>query len=145
VSSRGGKIVKCSYELAESMPKLAKKELDGVGGNVVENVHRLINAVEYLAKALIYATDVSGESCEKARERHEVSRLLVEIYAKAPIPLSEEDVKAVVGIAFLNAMLCNSVVRNTVRYGESRWACRYKRRRKKSPYVLYDWEKCCDI
>jgi len=44
VSSRGS-VVECSYELAESMLKFAKKELDGVGGNVVENVHRLVNAV----------------------------------------------------------------------------------------------------
>ena len=41
--------MECSYELAEL--KFAKKELDGVGNNIVENVHRLVNVVEYLAKA----------------------------------------------------------------------------------------------
>jgi len=144
MSSRGsgrGSIVECSYELAESMLEFAKKEIDGVGENVVENVHRLVNAVEYLAKALIYAADVGGELCNKARKRHEVSRLLIEAYAKAPIPLSEEDAKAVVGIAFLNAMLCNSVVRDTVRYGVEPFGMPLQEAVKKSPNILYEWEK----
>jgi len=38
-------MVECSYELAESMLEFVKKELDGVGENVVENVHRPVNAV----------------------------------------------------------------------------------------------------
>jgi len=122
------------------MLKFAKKELDGVGGSVVENVHRLVNAVEYLAKALIYAADVGGELCNKARKRHEVSRLLIEAYAKVPIPLSEEDVKAVVGIAFLNAMLCNSVVRGTVRYGVEPFGMSLQEAVKKSPNILYEWK-----
>jgi len=122
------------------MLEFAKKELDGVGENVVENVHRLVNAVEYLAKALIYAVDVGGELCEEAGKRHEVSRLLIEAYAKAPIPLSEEDVKAVVGIAFLNAMLDNGVVRDTVRYGVEHFGMPLQEAVKKSPDVLHEWK-----
>jgi len=140
MSSRDDGTVECSYELAESMLEFAKKELDGVGENVVENVHRLVNAVEYLAKALIYAADVGGELCKEARRRHEVSRLLMEAYAKAPIPMSEEDAKAVVGIAFLNAMLCNSVVRGTVRYGIEPFGMPLQEAVKKSPNILYEWK-----
>jgi len=142
MSSRGGgrgSIVECSYELAESMLKFAKKELDGVGENVVENVHRLVNAVEYLAKALIYAADVSGELCNKARKRHEVSQLLIEAYAKAPMPLSEEDVKAVVGIAFLKRHVEQQRCTHTVRYGVEPFGMPLQEAVKKSPNILYEW------
>ncbi len=115
--------IKCSYELAEAMLRLAERDLGMIQKmlsrkhDIVELAPHIANVSEYLAKALIYAINIDKNVCRKTRDWHDVSELLINVYTQYPIPLYEEDIKAIAGIAFLNAMLCNSAVRNIIRYG----------------------------
>ena len=115
--------IKCSYELAEAMLRLAERDLGIIQEmlsrkhDVVELAPHIANVSEFLAKALIYAINIDKDVCEKARDWHDVSELLIYVYTRCPVPLYEDDVKAIAGIAFLNAMLCNRAVRNIIRYG----------------------------
>ena len=72
--------MECSYELAESMLKLAERELEIIHAHktrVVEYAPHIANATEYLAKALVCAINVDEDTCRDARKRHDVSELLV--------------------------------------------------------------------
>ena len=134
----------CSYELAESMLKLAEKELEVIRGHkaeVVEYAPHIANAVEYLAKALIYAINIDEDICEKTRKSHDVSELLIKVYTQSPIPLQEDDVKAIAGVAFLNAMLCNSVVRGIIRYGVEPLGILFHEATAKTPTILHEWKE----
>jgi len=111
-----------------------EKELSGL-------VPRISYAVEYLAKALIYAMEPDKKICERTRKEHNVSELLVKACAKSPIPLTYEEVKAIAGIAFLNAMLCNRAVRAIIFYGVEALSITFPEAARKAIRVLEDWRK----
>ena len=136
--------MECSYELAESMLKLAEKELEIIRSHktrIVEYAHHIANATEYLAKALIYAINVDEDICKKTRKNHDVSELLVKVYTRSSIPLREDDVKAIAGIAFLNAMLCNKAVRDIIRYGVEPLGILFHEATTKSLTILDEWRE----
>jgi len=136
--------IECSYELAKAMLELAKKEFKAINsyGNYVEAAPHIVNVVEYLAKALLYAIKAEDKKvCKKARQSHDVSELLVREYASCPIPLSEQEEKAIVGIALLNAMLCNSVVRSLTRYGAEPLGILFPKAARKSANILHEWKE----
>lgn len=136
--------MECSYELAESTLKLAEKELEIIRVHktrVIEYAPHIANATEYLAKALIYAINVDKDTCRETRKRHDVSELLVKVYTGSSIPLQENDVKAIAGIAFLNAMLCNSTIRGIIRYGIESLGILFHEATTKSSIILYEWRE----
>jgi len=132
------------YELAESMLKLAERELEIIRAHktrMVEYAPYIANATEYLAKALIYAINVDEDTCRKTRKSHDVGELLVKVYTGSPIPLQEDDVKAIAGIAFLNAMLCNNTIRGIIRYGIESLGILFHEATTKSSTILYEWRE----
>ena len=136
--------IECSYELAKAMLKLAEKELKAINsyGDVVEATPHIANVAEYLAKALLYAIRAEDRKvCEKARQSHDVSGFLVRVYASRPIPLSEQEAKAVVGVALLNAMLCNNVVRDLIRYGAEPLGILFSEATRKNINILREWKE----
>ena len=74
-----------NYELAESMLRTFKEELDyiKIGTDYVNKVSRIAQASEYLAKALIHAMGWNIEV-----KGHEVSKLLIDVCRESPIPLT---------------------------------------------------------
>ncbi len=134
--------MECTYELAESMLKLAERELRIIRSNntrIAEYAPHIADAAEYLAKALIYAINIDENICEKTRRNHDVSKLLVTVYTRSPVPLKRDDVKAIAGIAFLNAMLCNSITRGIIRYGIEPLGILFHEATAKSFTILHEW------
>ena len=136
--------MECSYELAESMLKLAERELEIIHARetkVVEYAPHIANATEYLAKALVYAINIDEDTCREVRKRHDVSELLIKVYTGSSIPLQEDDVKAIAGIAFLNAMLSNNTIRGIIRYGIEPFGILFHEATAKSFIILYEWKE----
>ena len=55
--------------------------------------------------------------------------------------MQEDDVKAIAGIAFLNAMLCNSTIRGIIRYGIEPLGILFHEATTKSSIILYEWRE----
>jgi len=107
---------------------------------LVEFIPRMAQAVEYLAKALIYALNVDEGVCKDVRRKHDVYDLLIEVCRASPVSLTWEEVKAIAGIAILNAMFCNSVTWSVARYGLEGLGVRFSEVTRKSKSVLEGWE-----
>ncbi len=124
------------YELAESMLRAFEEELKYIrSSNCVDVVSRIAQATEYLAKALIHAMGWNT----KVRKDHEVSKSVIKICRNSPVPLSENEIRAIVGVAMLNAMFCNEVVWSVVRYGFESLALRLPEFAEKTPLIFSDW------
>ena len=119
--NKGLETSECFYELAESMIKAFEEELNLIKKlknqehKLIDLVHRIAQATEYLAKALIYALNTDENVCKKVRKQ-DVSKLLTKVCSASPISLTQSEVKAVAGIAILNAMFCNEIMWSVVRY-----------------------------
>ena len=136
--------MECSYELAKSMLELAEKELDIVElhkDKIVEYAPHIANVAEYLAKALIYAINTDNNICKEVRRKHDVSKHLIDVYTRSPISLQEDDVRAIAGIAFFNAMLCNNTIRGIIRYGIEPLGILFREATAKSSRIQSEWKE----
>ncbi len=126
------------YELAESMLRAFEEELKYIrSSNYVDTVPRIAQATEYLAKALIHAMGWN----ENVKKDHEVSKFVINICRTSPVPLSENEIRAIVGVAILNAMLCNRVMWNVAKYGFESLALRPPEFAEKTPFTFSDWRE----
>ncbi len=129
----------CFYELARSMIKTFEKEFNLIkklrnreDKMLVELVPRIAHATEYLAKALMCALATNKKACKEMQKHHDVSKLPTKVCSNSSIPLDQREVKAIAGVAILNAMFCNKVMWSIVRYGVESLGTRFPEATQKS-------------